>query len=138
MWHRVNQKKLDQNKMSITFCFIIDILFMNSFLVLMFFKKELTKKWSFNHITSKDIYKWKKYIKNKLFKFRYYLTLKWINNNFIATMIRFNKTLKSLLFSGKSYFLINFNNNRTKFSQTRSWSVFLLLLQRLLKVVETA
>ena len=137
MWHRVNQKKLDQNKMSITFCFIIDILFMNSFLVLMFFKKELTKKWSFNHITSKDIYKWKKYIKNKLFKFRCHLTLKWINNDFIAT-IYFNKTLKSLHCSGKSYFLINFNNNRTKFSQTRSWLVFLLLLQRLLNVVETA
>ena len=59
-------------------------------------------------------------IVNKLFKSRYHLTLKWINNNFVATMIRFNKTLKSQHFSGKSYFLINFNNNRTKFSQTRS------------------
>ena len=38
------QKKIDQNKMIINFCFIIDILFMNSFLILMFFKEGLTKK----------------------------------------------------------------------------------------------
>ena len=63
--------------------------------------------------------------------------IKMEKQHFIATMIRFNKTLKSLHFSGKSYFLINFNNNRTKFSQTWSWSVFLLLLQRLLNVVKT-
>ena len=30
--------------MIINFCFIIDILFMNSFLILMFFKEGLTKK----------------------------------------------------------------------------------------------
>ena len=38
------QKKIDQNKMIINFFFIIDILFMNSFLILMFFKEGLTKK----------------------------------------------------------------------------------------------
>ena len=58
------QKKIYQNKMRINFCLILDILFMNSFLVLMFFKEGITKKnWSFNHIISKDIYKRKKYIK---------------------------------------------------------------------------
>ena len=72
----VYQKKLDQNKMTINFCFIVDILFMKSFLFLMFFKEALN--WSFNHI-SKYIFKWKKFIKNKLFKFHYHLTSKWIN-----------------------------------------------------------
>ena len=40
------QKKLDQNKITINFCFIIDIdiLFMNSFLILMFFKEGVAKK----------------------------------------------------------------------------------------------
>ena len=37
-------EKIDKNKMTINFCFIIDILFMNSFPVLLFFKKGLTKK----------------------------------------------------------------------------------------------
>ena len=37
-------EKIDKNKMTINFCFIIDILFMNSFLILMFFKEGLTKK----------------------------------------------------------------------------------------------
>ena len=64
--------------------------------------------------------------------------VKWINNNFIAAMIHFDKTLKPLHFSGKSNFLVNFDNNRTKFSQKRSWSVFLLLSQRFLNVVKTA
>ena len=31
--------------------------FMNSFLILMFFKEVQKKNWSFNHIISKDIYK---------------------------------------------------------------------------------
>ena len=35
--YRVYQKKLDQNKMSINLCLIRDILFMNSFLILIFF-----------------------------------------------------------------------------------------------------
>ena len=73
----VYQKKLDQNKMTINFCFIVDILFMNSFLFLMFFKEGLN--WSFNHIISKYIFKWKKFIKNTLFEFRYHLKSKWIN-----------------------------------------------------------
>ena len=44
---------------------------MNSFLILMFFKKGLTKKIkkSFNHIISKDIYKWEKYIKTSCLNF---------------------------------------------------------------------
>ena len=51
-------EKNDQNKMTINFCFVIDILFMNSFLIIMFFKEGLTKY--FNHIISKDTFKWKK------------------------------------------------------------------------------
>ena len=39
----VHQKKLDENKITTNFCFIIDILFMNPFLILWFFKKGLTK-----------------------------------------------------------------------------------------------
>ena len=41
-----NRKKLDQNKITINFCFIIDIdiLFMNSFLILMFFKEGVANK----------------------------------------------------------------------------------------------
>ena len=38
------RKNLNQNKMTINFSFIIDIRFMNSFLILIFFKKGLTKK----------------------------------------------------------------------------------------------
>ena len=58
----VNQEKLDRSKMTINFCFIIDIRLMNSYLILMFFKEELKKKWSFNQIISTDIYKCKKHI----------------------------------------------------------------------------
>ena len=39
----------------VDFCFIIDILYMKSFVVLKFLKETLTKNWSFNHI--KDILK---------------------------------------------------------------------------------
>ena len=42
------------------------------------------------------------------------------NNNFIATMLCFEKTLKSLHFNKKTSFLVNANNNRTKFTQTLS------------------
>ena len=58
----VNQENLDRSKMTINFCFIIDIRLMNSYLILMFFKEELTKRWSFNQIISTDIYKCKKHI----------------------------------------------------------------------------
>ena len=62
--HPVYQKKLDQNEMTSNFCFIIDIHFMNSFLILMFFKEGPTKQIGvLNYIISKDIYKWKNYIK---------------------------------------------------------------------------
>ena len=120
--YRVYQKKLGQNKMSINLCFIGDILFMNSF----------------HELTHLELQKKNYTRKLQTSCSNYHLTLKWININFIATMIRFNKTLKSLHFSGKSNFLIKFNINRTNFSQTRSCSVFLLLSQRLLNVVKIA
>ena len=49
--YRVCQKKLDQNKMTINFYFAIDIIFMNSFLILMFFEEGLTKQFRC-HLTS--------------------------------------------------------------------------------------
>ena len=96
----VYQKKLDQSKMKINFCFIIDIRFMSSFLILMFFKEGLTKKWNFNQIISTDIYKCKKYIwcQNGYTE----------NNNFTATLILSNKTLQSLHVSGKFSFSYKF------------------------------
>ena len=54
------------------------------------------------------------------------------NNNFIVTIKCFDKTLKSLHFNGKSSFLVNLNTKKTKFCRARSWSIFLLLLQRLI------
>ena len=43
----VYQKKLDQNKMTTNFYFITNILFTNSFLILMFFKERLTNELQF-------------------------------------------------------------------------------------------
>ena len=50
-------------------------------------------------------------------------------------MIHFNRTLKSLNFSGKFSSCYKFNNSRTKFCQTWTWSAF-LLLQYFLKGVK--
>ena len=88
-------ENLDQNEMAIEFCFIIDILFMDLHLILMFFKEGILKKM--------EIGNGKKYIKASCSNF----VIIWRqngwneNNNFIAKMIRFNKALKSLHFSGK-------------------------------------
>ena len=76
------------------------------------FEEETNKKIkkSFNHIISKDIYKWEKYIKTSCSNF----LIIWRqngsteNNSFIATMIYFNKTLKSLHFGGKFSFSYKF------------------------------
>ena len=68
--YRVYQKKLDRDKMAINFCFIKDIRFMNSFLILMFFKEGPAKQIGvLNYIISKYIYKWKKYIKTSCSNF---------------------------------------------------------------------
>ena len=89
-------------KQNDNFCVIIDTLYINSFLMLMFFKEELTK--------SKDIYNWKKYIKTSCSN----VVIIWRqngwseNNNFTATIIRLNKTLKSPHFSGKIPFSCKF------------------------------
>ena len=55
-----------------------------------------------------------------LLKFHYHLMSKCISWQWHVTMTCFDKTLKSLHFNGKSPFLVNFNNNRTKFSFKRS------------------
>ena len=79
--------------MAIEFCFIIDILFMDLHLILMFFKEGILKKM--------EIGNGKKYIKASCSNF----VIIWRKNgytgkdNFIATIIRFKKTLKSLHFS---------------------------------------
>ena len=67
-------EKIDKNKMTINFCFIIDILFMNSFPVLLFFKKGLTKKTGVLIISLPKIFTNEKIDLNKLFKFRSHLT----------------------------------------------------------------
>ena len=38
--YQMYQKKLDQNEMTINFCFVIDIHFMNSFLISMFLRRQ--------------------------------------------------------------------------------------------------
>ena len=81
--------------------------------------------------------------KNKLLEFRYHLTSKWLNWKQQWYMIQWKWYLlikqQNLSISVENYsFFINLNNSRAKFSQTRSWSVFLFFfLQSLLNVVKT-
>ena len=55
--------------MAIEFCFIIDIIFMDLHLILVFFKEGLLKKW---RLEMEEIHK------SKLFEFGDHLTSKWI------------------------------------------------------------
>ena len=63
------QENLDENEMAIEFCFIIDIIFMDLHLILMFFKEGLLKKWRLEM---------EKIHKSKLFEFGDHLASKWI------------------------------------------------------------
>ena len=73
------RKKLTKIKWQLIFA-LLDILFMNSFLILMFFKEGLTKNIRVLIISLVNVFtNGKKIDKNKLFEFRYHLTSKWIN-----------------------------------------------------------